>query len=238
MSKYVASSSETRCAEPSRPREGDPARAAPPRFRRCMRLDLVLVPRHHRPLNEGEMNTPAWNALDPGLRSPAVLGFRATNTPMSMTSVCLSAAPRSGAFHEPDLLPERARGGRDPIAEFGLDASRLRCILPAVTLLDGFYRHRGASLVWDDVGITCTTPDDHVARHVDWTSVDGVRQIGVHPVSFRSSSATTSRQPTRSPVLFSIAVASDADANPLRLLIGWRAKPQPGSVWGWRSRRG
>lgn len=94
-----------------------------------------------------------------------------------------------------------------------------------MSVLDGLYRHLGTSVVWDDVGVTFTRRD--TASHVDWDHVHGVRQIGkpgfvqllvrghVPPPDLRTDP-------------FSVAVASEADANRLVTSIAWRATPVRG----------
>jgi len=105
-----------------------------------------------------------------------------------------------------------------------------------VTVFDGLYRYRGASLVWDDVGLTFSVPSDGVASHVDWSEVHGVRQIGARPgvVQLIVRNHVPPSDPRQDP--FSISVASDADANRLVTAIGWRTVPQQRSIWSRRSR--
>jgi hypothetical protein len=106
----------------------------------------------------------------------------------------------------------------------------------AVTLLDGHYRHRGASLVWDTEGLTISTPGDSVASHLGWSALDGVRQIGGRPghVQLIVRNHVPPADPRLDP--FSITVASDADAKRLVSVIGWRVRPQSPGIWGWRRR--
>jgi hypothetical protein len=100
-----------------------------------------------------------------------------------------------------------------------------------VTLLDGHYRHRDVSLVWDDVGLSFARSVNSTTSHVDWSAVEGVRQIGARPgfVQLIVRDHIPPGAPEHDP--FSIPVASDADANRLVTAITWRVlRPTRGSV--------
>jgi len=95
-----------------------------------------------------------------------------------------------------------------------------------VTSLDGLYRHRDTSVVWDDVGITISRPPQATTSHVSWNQVTGVRQIGKRPgfIQLLVRDHIPPADPEDDP--FSISVASDDDATRLVTSIGWYRRPQ------------
>lgn len=95
-----------------------------------------------------------------------------------------------------------------------------------VTSLDGLYRHRDTSIVWDDVGVTISRPPQATTSHVSWHQVTGVRQIGKRPgfIQLLVRDHIPPADPEDDP--FSISVASDDDATRLVTSIGWRSAPQ------------
>jgi hypothetical protein len=103
--------------------------------------------------------------------------------------------------------------------------------------LDGFYRHLGATMTWDDSGVTFRATGREASR-VGWDVVEGARQIGKRPgfVQLLVSGHVPPADPALDP--FSIRVASNADANRLVTSVGWRTtNREPGRRLWWRSRR-
>ena len=89
--------------------------------------------------------------------------------------------------------------------------------------LDGHYRHRGATISWDDVGVTLSRLDEQLTASAAWTNIDGARQIGERPgfVQIIVRGHVPPGDPRHDP--FSIAVNSEPDANRLVMSISWRA---------------
>ena len=93
-------------------------------------------------------------------------------------------------------------------------------------MLDGLYRHRDISVVWDDVGVTISRPPQATTSHVSWNLATGVRQTGKLPgfIQLLVQDHIPPADPEDDP--FSISVATDDDAKRLVTSIGWRTTPQ------------
>lgn len=95
--------------------------------------------------------------------------------------------------------------------------------------LDGHYHHRGATISWDDAGVTLSRVDEQLTASAAWSDIDGVRQIGEGPgwVQILVRGHVPPGDLRHDP--FSIAVNSDPDANRLVTNIGWRATSERGA---------
>lgn len=98
-----------------------------------------------------------------------------------------------------------------------------------MNILDGLYRHRDTSVVWDDVGVTISRSPQTTTSHVSWHLLAGVRQIGQRPGFIQLLVRDRIPPPDPEDDPFSISVASDDDAKRLVTSIGWRTTQQPRS---------